>query len=93
MHGKALKKPIPIEWYLWDGTEETAAHINAWAAPENRTDTDVWFCAITSLKGTYIYGDIEYNSRGVRFPALALDSAADWRVRDERRRGRMLPLR
>lgn len=60
--GKAVPKPIPREWYLWDGTEETEARINAWATPENRTDTDVWFSAITRVKGEYIYGDRMYTA-------------------------------
>lgn len=43
MHGKALKKPVPIEWYLWDGTYETANAIILWQDPDGSHLDDPFF--------------------------------------------------
>lgn len=60
-HGKALKKPIPIEWYLWDGRDETKHFINEWAKPDG-IDNRVWFCRLYPDQAHQLYDDESYTA-------------------------------
>ncbi len=43
MHGKAIPKSVPRDWYLWDGRPETVDEIISWQDPEGRHFDDPWF--------------------------------------------------
>lgn len=54
MHGEAVKKPIPVDWYLWDGKWETELDIRDWATP---VDTEIWFSILTPEQARRTYND------------------------------------
>lgn len=62
-HGTATKKPIAVDWWLWDGKAETADRINEWAHGAFGDKYKApWFDTVTRAQSHQIYGEPDYTA-------------------------------